>query len=89
MAHPSHTYIHSCFLPHIFGAVGIVTGYGPGWSSDPCRVKYFLFSMSSRPALGPTQSLIQWVPEALSSGLERLRREADHLLPTSAEVKKT
>jgi hypothetical protein len=44
--------------------------------------------MSSRPALGSTQPPFQWVPEALSPGLKRQGREADHSPPTSAEVKK-
>jgi hypothetical protein len=35
-------------------------------SSSSGRVKNSLFSTSSRPALGPTQSPIQWVPGALS-----------------------
>jgi hypothetical protein len=52
-------------------------------------VKNFLFSTSSRPALGPTQSPIQWVPGALSPGVKLQGREADHLPPTSAEVKNT
>jgi hypothetical protein len=57
-------------------------------SSSPDRVKNFLFSMSSRLALGPTQPPIQWVPGALSPGVKRPGREADHSPPTSAEVKK-
>jgi hypothetical protein len=32
-----------------------------GRSSNPVRVKNFLFSTSSRPALGSTQPPIQWV----------------------------
>jgi hypothetical protein len=44
--------------------------------------------MSSRPALGPTQPPIQWVPGAVSPGVKRLEREADHSPPTSAKVKK-
>jgi hypothetical protein len=40
----------------------------------------------SRPALGPTQPPIQWVPGALSLGVKRPEREADHSSPTSAEV---
>jgi hypothetical protein len=41
----------------------------------------------SRPALGPTQRPIQWIPRALSLGVKRPGREADHSLPLSAEVK--
>jgi hypothetical protein len=48
-----------------------------GRSSNPGRSKNFLFSTSSRPALGPTQTPIQWVPGVLSPGLKRQRREAD------------
>jgi hypothetical protein len=59
-----------------------------GRSSSPSRVKNFHFSTSSRPALGPTQPPIQWVPVALSTGVKRPRRETDHSPPTIAEVKK-
>jgi hypothetical protein len=52
------------------------------------RVKNFHFSISSTPALGPAQPLIQWVAGALSPGVKNLQREADHSAPTSAEVKK-
>jgi hypothetical protein len=51
--------------------------------------KNFHFSMSSRPALGPTQHPIQWVSGAFSLGVKRPEREADHSSSTSAEVKKT
>jgi hypothetical protein len=47
----------------------------------------FLFTTASRPALGPTQSPIQWVPGALFLGIKRQGREADHSPPSSAEVK--
>jgi hypothetical protein len=47
----------------------------------------FLFTTASRMALGPTQPPIQWVPEALSLGVKRPGREADHSPPSSAEVK--
>jgi hypothetical protein len=44
--------------------------------------------MSSRPALGPTQPPIEWVPGALSLGVKRQEREADHSPSAIAEVKK-
>jgi hypothetical protein len=47
----------------------------------------FLFTTVSRTALGATQPPIQWVPRALSLGVKRLGREADHSPPSSAEVK--
>jgi hypothetical protein len=46
-----------------------------------------LFTTASRTALGPTQPPIQWVPGALSLGVKRMGREADHLPPSSAEAK--
>jgi len=49
--------------------------------------KFFLFAAASRPALGPTNPPIQWVPGALSQGIKWLGREADHTHPSSAEVK--
>jgi hypothetical protein len=42
---------------------------------------------ASRTALGPTQLPIQWVPGALSLGVKRPGREADHSPPSSAELK--
>jgi hypothetical protein len=44
----------------------------------------FLFTTSSRLALGSTQPSIQWVPGVLSPGVKRPVREADHSPPTSA-----
>jgi hypothetical protein len=41
----------------------------------------------SRPALGPTQHPIRWVSGALSSRIKLPRREADHLSPSSTDVK--
>jgi hypothetical protein len=47
----------------------------------------FLFNTVSRTHLGPTQPPIQWIPGALSRGVKRPGREADHSPPSSAEVK--
>jgi hypothetical protein len=38
----------------------------------------FLFTTASRTALGPSQPPIQWVLGALSLGVKRPGREADH-----------
>jgi hypothetical protein len=69
--------------------VDIATGYGMDDREVgvrvPVGVKDFLFSTSSRPVLGPTQPSVQWVPGSLSPGV---KREADHLPPASAKVKK-
>jgi hypothetical protein len=63
-------------------------GYGlDGRGSIPDRGKILLFCAASRPALGPTQHPIYWVPDALSPRVKRPGREADHSLPSSAEVK--
>jgi hypothetical protein len=41
----------------------------------------------SRPALGPTQPPVQWVPGVLSTGVKaRPGRDADHSSPSSVEV---
>jgi hypothetical protein len=54
-------------------AVGIATGYGLDDRGVGVGV-----SVGSRPAPGPTQPPILWVPEALSLGVKRPGREADH-----------
>jgi len=66
--------------------VGIATGYrldGPGieslWGRD--------FPHLSRPALGPTQPPVQWVP-GLSRGKELPGRDADPAPPSGAVVMK-
>jgi hypothetical protein len=47
----------------------------------------FLFVTASRPVLGSTHPPILWVPGALTSGVKRPGREADHSPPSSAKVK--
>jgi hypothetical protein len=61
-----------------------------GSGSFPGNTRFFLLFTKFKliVSLGPTQSPIQWVPWALSLGVKRQGREADHSPPSSAEVKK-
>jgi hypothetical protein len=56
---------------------------GTNFADKPTLATEFI--ISSKPALEPTP--IQWVQWALSPGVKRQEREADHSPPTSAEVK--
>jgi hypothetical protein len=47
----------------------------------------FFLQHRAQNGLGSTQPPIQWVPGALSLGVKRKGREADHSPPSSAEVK--
>jgi len=47
----------------------------------------FPITTATRTALGLTHPPIQWVTGALSLGVKRPGREADHAPPSSAEVK--
>jgi hypothetical protein len=64
-----------------FSSVGIATG----WTTEALGFEVkeiLLFCTASRPALGPTQPPIQWVPVVRRPG-----RESAHLPLASAEVK--
>jgi hypothetical protein len=82
-------YITMFLLIHI--SLGTALGYGlddQGFRVDSRRgLGIFLFTTASRTALRPTQPPIQWVPRALSLGVKRPGREADHSPPSRAEVK--
>jgi hypothetical protein len=59
-----------------------------GWGcGSRRRLGIFLFTTVSGPAVGPIQPPMQWVPAALTPGVKRPGREADHSPPSSAEVK--
>jgi hypothetical protein len=47
----------------------------------------FLFPIDFKLTLGPNQPPIKWVLEALSLGVKRQEREADHSPPSSVDVK--
>ena len=56
-----------------------------GWSGDRIHVMV-KFSVPSRPASGPMQLRMKWVPD-LSWGAKRPERGADHSLPYSAGLR--
>jgi hypothetical protein len=69
-------------------SVVIATGYGlQGRHSIPGSGKIFLLFRECRPALGPIQPFIQWVPGTVYPGVKRSKCEAHLSLPSSAEVK--
>jgi hypothetical protein len=59
-------------IPYI---ASIVADYGlDDWGSIPDRGRgFFLLASASRPALGPSQPPVQWVPGVLSPGVKRGR----------------
>jgi hypothetical protein len=73
--------------------VGLLSSIAVGYRLDDQgfksqqRLKIFLFTIMSRPALRPTQSTIQWVPRGLSLGIKWLGHEADHSNPSNVNVK--
>ena len=71
----------SCGPGSVFG---VVTGYGLDSLGIESRCGRDFLHLS-RPALGPTQPPVQWVP-GLSRGKERPGRDADPSPPSSAMV---
>jgi len=57
-----------------------------GFDSRPW-LGIILFTTASIPPLRPTQPPSQWIPGALSLGVNRPGREADPSPPSNAEVK--
>jgi hypothetical protein len=74
-------------------SVSIEISLRSGWPWFNCWQRQWgdsiLFATVSRPALGATQSPIQWILGALTPGIKRPGRETDHLAPSSARVKNT
>jgi hypothetical protein len=74
--------------------LGYISGTALGYGLDDRRFESrkgleIFFITASRPALEPTQPLVQEVPAALSlgGGIKLPGREADHSPPSTAEVK--
>jgi hypothetical protein len=92
------TFLALSWLAHLYCYVyrsyaGIAQRYSArlraGWSGFRSRQELGIFHLitASRPALGPPQPPIQWVPGPLSLGVKRPEREANHSPPSSAEIK--
>jgi hypothetical protein len=77
------------FIKSRHSSVGIALGYGLDDRGSrvqfPAGAGNFLLTTESRPALRPTQPPIQGVPGALSLGVKRSGREANHSPPSSAQ----
>jgi hypothetical protein len=64
-----------------------------GWMTEelgldyPWGLEIFLFSITSRLALGFTQPPIQWIMGSCFPGVQQQRHEADHSPPSTAKVK--
>jgi hypothetical protein len=72
-------------------SVSVVSDYGLDNRAigvrSPAGAKDFSSILFVRPALGPTQPPVQWVPGVLSPGVKaRPGRDADHSPPSSAKV---
>jgi hypothetical protein len=76
-----------------YSLVCIALGYGLDDPHSgirfPAGAGIFLFITASGTAVVSTQPPIQWIPGALSLGVKRPVRQADHSPPSSAEVKNT
>jgi hypothetical protein len=57
------------------------------WGFSFWQGKYFLFDVAFRPALGPTQLPVKWVPWVLFPGVQWQECEVDNSLSSSAKVK--
>jgi hypothetical protein len=64
-----------------------VKNSNPSRGSIPGSGRNFLFTTASRPALRFIHGPIQWAPGTRSLVVKRKGREADHLPPSSEEIK--
>ena len=78
--------LHRPSIP-IDSSIGIANGYGMDGPGIESRWGGGDFPHLSRPALGPTQPPVQWVP-GLSRGIVRPERDADPSPPSSAVIMK-
>jgi hypothetical protein len=89
MSKLAHAWVVIVFIE--FYSVGTALGYGLDDRGSrirfPAEAGNFSLHHRDQNGSGSTQPPIQWVSGALSLGVERPGREADHSPPSSAEVK--
>jgi hypothetical protein len=73
----------------ILSSVSIVNTLRNGRPRSDSRkgLEIFLFATAPKLALGPIQPPIQWIPGALSPGVKRPVRVAEHLPTSNVQVK--
>jgi hypothetical protein len=89
---PQYTFMDNfTFTFIIISSIGIALGYGQDDRGSrvrfPAGAGNFSLHHRVQNGSGPTQPPIQWEPGALSLGVKRPGREADHSTPSSAELK--
>jgi hypothetical protein len=73
-------------VPRGAGIAQSVLRRDTGWT-DGVLLPARAISKASRPALGPIQPPVQWVPRGLFTEVKRSEREDDHSPPSSADGK--
>jgi hypothetical protein len=71
-------YIYFSYFTHLVSGIALDYVLDDRGFESRQGLSIFLLTTAFRPALGPTQPSIQWVPGALSPGVNRPGREADH-----------
>jgi hypothetical protein len=83
-----HFYLASLVYFNVsLGNISLDCSLDDRWFESRQGLEISLFTTASTSALGHTQPPIQWVPVALSMGVNWPGREADHSPPSSADVK--
>jgi hypothetical protein len=80
---------HGCFvLNRRAPLIKVISRVLGDWIEFPAETMIFLFSMTSTPDEGHTQSLIREVSACFGPGIKQMEHESEHLVRFSVKVKK-